>query len=100
MNNTFLAFHVLHNNSWALLVHKIDFLFIYNMARVIIGFEHYQLGIEILYTLVFLKKNWPNDPRFGCTFELKSIKEYLAIEDDMVWENEDFIADFNLFKED
>jgi hypothetical protein len=36
----------------------------------------------------------------GAQLSLKSIKEYLTIEDDMVWENEDFIADFNLFKED
>jgi len=56
MSNIFLTFHVLHNNSWALLVHKIEIKRIFNMARVIIGFKHYQLGIEILYKLVFLWK--------------------------------------------
>jgi hypothetical protein len=46
-------------------------------------------------------KNWRDNPQFGCTIGLpKLIKEYLKIENGMVSENEDFIADFNLFEED
>jgi hypothetical protein len=42
-----------------------------------------------------------DDPRFGCTIGLtKLIKEYFKIENGMVLEDEDLIADFNLFKED
>jgi hypothetical protein len=45
-------------------------------------------------------KNWPNDPRFGCTIGLpNSIDEYLKIEDDMISKNEDLIANFNLIEE-
>ncbi len=34
-------------------------------------------------------KNWPNDPRFGCTnVEPKSIEECIDIENGMVLENE------------
>jgi hypothetical protein len=34
-------------------------------------------------------KNWPNDPRFGCTnVELKSTEKYIDIENGMVSENE------------
>ncbi len=49
----------------------------------------------------FIMKNWRDNPQFGCTIGLpKLIKEYLKIENGMVSENEDFIADFNLFEED
>jgi hypothetical protein len=45
-------------------------------------------------------KNWPNDPKFGCTFSLpNSIKENLKIEDDMISKNENLIINFNLFEE-
>ncbi len=43
-------------------------------------------------------KNQLNDPRFGFTNGLKSIEEYLNIEDGMVLENENFIANFNYLK--
>jgi hypothetical protein len=46
-------------------------------------------------------KNWPNDPRFGCTTSLpNSVEKYLKIEDDMISKNEDLIVNFNLFEED
>jgi len=41
--------------------------------------------------LVFIMKNWPNNPRLGCTNRSKSIKEYLEIENSMLLENEDLI---------
>ncbi len=47
--------------------------------------------------LVFVMKNWPNIPRFGCTTRSKSIEEYLEIENGMVLENEDLIFNFNFF---
>jgi hypothetical protein len=70
------------------------------MVNIITSLKHYQLGIENLDKLVLIMKNWPNNPKFGCTnVEPKSIEEYIDIENGMVLENEEFISDFNLFEE-
>ncbi len=62
---------------------------IFNMAGVITGLRHYQLGIENLNKLVFTMKNWLDDPRFRCTTSLlKSIEKYRKIENGMVSKNE------------
>ncbi len=73
---------------------------IFNMVGVITSLRHCWLEIENLDKLVFIMKNWLNDPRFGCTIGLpNSIEEYLKIEDDMILKNENFIVNFNLFEE-
>jgi hypothetical protein len=70
------------------------------MDSIITSLKHYQLGIEILDKLVLIMKNWPHNPKFGCTdVKSKSLEEYIDIENGMVLENEKLISDFNLFKE-
>jgi hypothetical protein len=50
----------------------------FSMASIITSLRHCQFGIEIFDKLILIMKNWPNNPRFGCTnVELKSIEEYI-----------------------
>jgi hypothetical protein len=47
---------------------------IFNMAKVITSLRRCWLGIENLDKLVIIMKNWPNDPKFGCTTGPKSFE--------------------------
>jgi hypothetical protein len=68
----------------------------FNMAGIITGLRCCQLGIGNLDKLVFIMKNWLDDPRFGCT---TSLQKCLEIEDGMVSKNENLVADFKFFEE-
>jgi len=64
------------------------------MTRIITSLKCCNLGLKIWIKLVFVMKNWPNNPRLGCTTRSKSIEEYLEIENGMVLDNEDLIFNF------
>jgi len=55
------------------------------MVGIITSLKHCQLGIENLDKLVLIMKNWPNDPRFGCTSGFKSFEEFLNSENGIVF---------------
>jgi len=49
---------------------------------------------------MLIMKNWLKDPRSSCTIgeRLKTIEDYLNVEDNLLEENENLIIDFDLLK--
>jgi hypothetical protein len=58
------------------------------------------LSFEILDKIMLIMKIWLEDPRSSCiTSEgLKTIEEYLNVEDNLLEENEELITNFDLFE--
>ncbi len=49
-----------------MLVHKLRLKGFFSLIRILINVKRCNLQLDNLDTLIFLNKNWPNDPRIGC----------------------------------
>ncbi len=73
---------------------------IFNMVAVSTSLRQCWLSFEILDKIMLIMKIWLEDPRSSCiTSEgLKTIEEYLNVEDNLLEENEELITNFDLFE--
>lgn len=71
----------------------IETKWIFNMVGVIISLRWYYFGIEKLDNIVLIMKIWLKDPRSSCTIgeRLKTIEDYLNVEDNLLEENEKWL---------
>jgi len=44
--------------------------FFFSLARILTNFKRCHLQTKNLKKLIFVNKNWPNDPIIGCKFHL------------------------------
>ncbi len=62
-------------------------------ARILTNLRRCHLQIEILKNLIFVNKNWPNDPRIDCTSP-SNLVEFLEKDVDLKEELEKFEGEF------
>jgi hypothetical protein len=64
-----------------------------SLARIFTNFKRRHLQIENLEKLIFVNKNWPNDPRIGCKSP-SNLVEFLEKDVDLEEELEKFEGEF------
>ncbi len=67
--------------------------FLFSLARILTNFRRCCLQTENLEKLIFVNKNWPNDPRIGCKSP-SNLVEFLEKDVDLKEELKKFEGEF------